>query len=175
VEIPQVGDPRHARLKDWVTVLGKLKRWLYGADRHRPGAFMRAFNRADAALFSRGLGPRSAVTLEVTGRRSGRTVEVPLAVAEVDGDRYLVSMLGEDVGWVRNVRAAGGRAVLRRRRREEVLLEEVPVAERAPIIKAYLKVAPGARPHIPVRPDAPLQEFEAVADRHPVFRVGGRR
>jgi hypothetical protein len=72
---------------------------------------------------------------------------------------------------VRNVRAAGGRVVLRRRRREQVRLEEVPVAERAPIIKAYLKVAPGARPHIPVRLDAPLEEFAAVADKHPVFRV----
>lgn len=154
-----------------MTVLGELKRRLYGGDRHRPGAFMRAFNRVDAALFSRGLGPRQAVVLEVTGRRSGRTVEVPLAVAEVGGERYLVSMLGDDAGWVRNVRAAGGRVVLRRRRREQVRLEEVPVAERAPIIKAYLKVAPGARPHIPVRLDAPLEEFEAIADQHPVFRV----
>lgn len=155
-------------------MLGALKRRLYGDERRRPGAFMRAFNRADVALFSRGLGPRAAVVLEVTGRKSGRTVEVPLAVAEVGGERYLVSMLGEDVGWVRNVRAAGGRAVLRRRRREPVVLEEVPVEQRAPIIKAYLKVAPGARPHVPVAQDAPVEEFAAIADRHPVFRVRPR-
>jgi len=152
-------------------VLGELKRRLYGGERRRPGAFMRAFNRVDAALFSRGLGPRQAVTLEVRGRSTGRLIEVPLAVAEFGGERYLVSMLGEDVGWVRNVRAAGGRAVLRRGRREEVLLEEVPVGERGPIIQAYLRVAPGARPHIPVSLDAPVEELEAVAGRHPVFRV----
>jgi hypothetical protein len=44
-------------------------------------------------------------TLEVTGRRSGRTVSLPIVVAVVDGQRYLVSMLGENVNWVQNIRA----------------------------------------------------------------------
>jgi hypothetical protein len=30
---------------------------------------------------------------------------------------------------------------------------------------------PGARPHIPVDPNAPLAEFEAIAARHPAFRI----
>ncbi|MGN9893956.1 hypothetical protein [Micromonospora sp. L31] len=34
-----------------------------------------------------------------------------------------------------------------------------------------LHLAPGARPHLPVDRRAPLAEFEAVADRYPVFRV----
>jgi hypothetical protein len=34
-----------------------------------------------------------------------------------------------------------------------------------------LRRAPGARPHIPVDKDAPLEEFEAIAARIPVFRV----
>jgi hypothetical protein len=83
-------------------------------------------------------------------------------------------MLGEDVQWVRNVRAAGGRAVLRSGGRENVRLEEVPVAERAPILKAYLNRAPGARPHVPVQKDAPLVEFEKIASAFPVFRVAAR-
>jgi hypothetical protein len=109
------------------------------------------------------------VTLEVTGRTSGRTVS--LAVTVVNGQRYLVSMLGEHVHWVHNVRAAGGRAMLRRHGREEVHLEEVPPEQRAPILKAYLQRAPGARPHVPVNKDAPLAEFEKVATAFPVFRV----
>jgi hypothetical protein len=66
-------------------------------------------------------------TLEVTGRRSGHTVSLPVVVAVVAGQRYLVSMLGEGVQWVKNVRAAGGKAVLHSGSREEVYLEEVPV------------------------------------------------
>jgi hypothetical protein len=94
-----------------------------------------------------------------------------VAVTVVDGQRYLVSMLGEQVQWVQNVHAAGGRAVLRSGGREEVHLEEVPAEQRAPILRAYLQRAPGARPHVPVNKDAPLAEFEQVAAAFPVFRV----
>ena len=94
-----------------------------------------------------------------------------MVVAVVDGQRYLVSMLGENVNWVKNVRAANGKAVLRSGSREEIQLEEVPVDQRAPILKEYLQRAPGARPHIPVDKDAPLADFEKVAADLPVFRV----
>ncbi|WP_218004464.1 hypothetical protein [Microtetraspora niveoalba] len=75
---------------------------------------------------------------------------------------------------MRNVRAAGGRAVLRRRGREAVTLEEIPVERRAPVIRRYLAVAPGARPQIIVDRRAPLSEFEAIAHRYPVFRIRRR-
>jgi hypothetical protein len=80
-------------------------------------------------------------------------------------------MLGEDVEWVRNVRAAGGRAVLRRGKREAVRLEEVPAEQRAPILRAYLQHAEGARPHFPIDKDAPLAEFESIAATFPVFHI----
>ena len=89
----------------------------------------------------------------------------------VGGERYLVSMLGQNANWVRNVRAAGGDAVLRHGRREEVRLEELVVDRRAPVLKTYLKRAPNARVHLPVPKDAPLAEFERLALRFPVFRV----
>jgi deazaflavin-dependent oxidoreductase (nitroreductase family) len=111
------------------------------------------------------------VTLEVEGRRSGRLFSLPLVMVTVDGERFLVSMLGENVAWVRNVRAAGGNAVLRHGQREQVRLEEVPAERRAAILKAYLRRAPGARPHVPVDKDAPLSEFEKIAESMPVFRV----
>ncbi|MCP6291665.1 hypothetical protein NL468_28735, partial [Klebsiella pneumoniae] len=85
-----------------------------------------------------------------------------------DGERYPVSMLGEGTNWVRNVRAAGGRAVLRHGHREDVVLEEVDPGVRAPILKRYLALAPGARAHIPVDRHAPLSQFEEIATRFPV-------
>jgi O-methyltransferase involved in polyketide biosynthesis len=128
-------------------------------------------NRAWAAVFSTGITSDTYVTLEVTGRKSGRIVSLPLVVVNVAGQHYLVSMLGQDAQWVRNVRAAGGRAVIRSGGREAVQLEEVPAGQCAPILKAYLQIATGARPHIPVNKDAPLAEFEEIAAEFPVFRL----
>jgi deazaflavin-dependent oxidoreductase (nitroreductase family) len=146
-----------------------FRRWLYRGQ--RSNWIARMLNRAWAAVVSSGAASNLYVTLEVTGRKSGRTVSLPVVVAVVDGQRYLVSMLGEHVNWVQNVRATGGRAVLRSGGREEVHLEEVPDDQRAPILKAYLQRAPGARPHVPVNKDAPFTEFEKVAAAFPVFRV----
>jgi len=146
-----------------------LLRWLYRGG--RPSRLASVVNRGSAALYALGLLPNYLVALEVVGRRSGRAFTLPMVMAILDGQRYLVSMLGENVEWVRNVRAAGGRAMLRHGRREEVRLEEVPVDMRAPVLKAYLKRAPGARPHVPIHKDAPLSEFERIAAQIPVFRV----
>jgi hypothetical protein len=81
----------------------------------------------------------------------------------VDGRRHMVSMLGEGAQRVRNVRAAGGRAVLRGGVRQDVVLEEVPPGSRAAILQAYLRRTPGARPHMPVDKDAPLPDFDKIA------------
>jgi deazaflavin-dependent oxidoreductase (nitroreductase family) len=137
-----------------------------------PHGVARALNRLDAAIQGSGWLPVArAVTLEVPGRSSGRVVAVPVVVADLDGERYLVAMLGERANWVRNVRAAGGAAVLHHGTRTAVHLEEVPVAERAPILKRFLDLAPGARAHIPVDRRAPVAEFEPIADEYPVFRI----
>ncbi len=146
-----------------------LKKWLYRGG--RPNWLATVVNRWTAAVHALGIAPNYLVTLEVRGRRSGRTTSLPLVMAVVEGERYLVSMLGAEVDWVRNVKAAGGHVTLRHGRREEVRLEEVPADRRAPVLKAYLKRAPGARPHLPVHKDAPLSEFEQVAAQFPVFRV----
>jgi hypothetical protein len=146
-----------------------LKRWVY-RDRH-PNRVARLLDRGTAALSARGVSPEYLVALEVRGRRSGRIVSLPLVVATVGGERYLVSMLGEEVNWVRNVRAAGGEVALRHGRREEVHLVELVVDRRAPVLKAYLKRATNARAHLPIPKDAPLAEFERLAPSFPVFRV----
>ncbi|MEV4711358.1 nitroreductase/quinone reductase family protein [Micromonospora sp. NPDC049374] len=150
--------------------LHRMKRWMYRGG--RPNWLARIMNRVSAWQFSAGfLAPGNWVTLEVTGRHSGRTVSFPLVAVDHDGRRYLVSMLGERANWVRNVRAAAGRAVLRHGRNRPVLLVEVPVAQRAPILRRYLDKAPGARPHVPVHRGAPLAEFARIAADHPVFQI----
>jgi F420H(2)-dependent quinone reductase len=147
-----------------------LRRWFYAGG--RPNRVARLLDRGTAALSARGAGPEYLVALEVPGRRSGRVVGLPLVVADVDGERYLVSMLGEDTNWVRNVRAAGGEVALRHGRREEVRLEEVVAPDlRAPVLKAYLRRASNAGAHVPIDKDAPLAEFERVAPGFPVFRI----
>lgn len=146
-----------------------FKRWMYREG--RPHLLAKVMNWGWAVVHSLGIAPNYLVTLDVTGRRSGKTISFPLAMIVMNGERYLVSMLGTEANWVRNVEAAGGQARLRHGITEQVLLEEVDVEQRAPILKAYLKLAPGARPHIPVSKDAPLGEFEKIAAKYPVFRV----
>jgi hypothetical protein len=149
--------------------LRRLTRWLYRG--RRPNALARATNRVTAAVFGLGIAPNYLVTLVVRGRRSGRAISFPLVMTVADGERYLVSMLGTDVAWIRNLKAARGHALLRHGRTERVRLEEVAVEKRAPVLKAYLQRAPGARPHIPVDKDAALGEFEAISAKFSVFRV----
>lgn len=136
----------------------------------RADAFARRAARFWAAVQGTRLTPWRWVTLEVPGRRTGRPTRFPLAVADVGGRRYLVSMLGE-CAWVWNVRSAGGHAVLRKGRARRVLLVEVPVEDRAPVIRRIVQVAPGTRPHVRVDRHAPVADFEAVAADHPVFEV----
>jgi hypothetical protein len=149
-----------------------MNRWLYAGG--RPNWLARQVNHAWAALFARGAGPDQASTLEVQGRNSGQPIRLPIVVADYQGGRYLVSMLGTGAGWVANVKAAGGEAVLHHGNSKPIRLIEVPPRERAPILRRYLELAPGARPHFPVRKDAPLTEFEKIAVRYPVFRIRSR-
>jgi deazaflavin-dependent oxidoreductase (nitroreductase family) len=149
--------------------MAAFKRSLY--PNNRPDLLAQILNRFWAFVHSSGIAPNWLVTLEVIGRKSGKIISLPVVVAYVDGQRYLVSMLGDEAQWVLNVRAANGKAYIRAGRRSEVRLEEVPVSQRAPILKQYLQRAPGARPHVPVSKDAPIVAFEAIAAQYPAFRI----
>jgi hypothetical protein len=146
-----------------------MKQWLYRGG--RPNWLAHLLNDISAAIYALGVAPNYLVTLEVAGRRSGRNIRLPLVMVVVGGERYLVSMLGANAGWVQNVQAAGGNVTLDHGRREAVHLEEVAVNQRASVIKAYLQRAPGARAHLPIDKDAPLAAFEQIAAQFPVFRV----
>lgn len=78
---------------------GDSTRWLYRG--RRPNWLARMVNRLTGAIFARGVAVNYLATLEVTGRKSGRTLSLPVVIAIVEGQRYLVSMLGENVSWAR--------------------------------------------------------------------------
>jgi len=122
-----------------------------------------------------GLPPSFVVLLQTRGRQSGKVRTTILMAANHEGERYLVSVTGDEAQWVRNARAANGDAFVRHGSRRPVRLEEVPVEQRAPMLKAYLKWALGARPLFEVSHKAPVVEFERIASRHPVFRIIERR
>src|SRR5262245_28223541 len=83
----------------------------------RPTRFGRWVNRVQGVLAGIGLPPSFQVVLEVRGRASGVTRGTPVVIATLNGQRYLVSMLGEGSDWVKNVDAAHGEAVIRHGRR----------------------------------------------------------
>lgn len=156
----------------------------YSANRaYRPPS--RAYTRLNrwvgVPLARWGWVPGDVASLEVRGRRSGRVRAVPVVVTRHAGREYLVALAGESQ-WVRNVRAAHGRAVLRRRRRaRQVRLEELATPERPPVIAAYLDQGrrrggaateeSQARSYFGLEPGASPRDIGDVADRYPVFLV----
>src|SRR5262245_37959673 len=145
-----------------------FQRWQYRGG--HPGWSARISNRLSAIAFAAGIGPNRAATLEVRGHKTGRTISFPVVVADYQGDRYLVAMLGQKTNWVRNLRA-DNHAVLLHRNRETVSLVEDFSGDRAAILRRYLELAPGARPFFPIDRGAPLSDFERIVDEYPVFRV----
>jgi deazaflavin-dependent oxidoreductase (nitroreductase family) len=137
----------------------------------RPTRIGRWVNRFACWWSGLGLPPRFQAALEVRGRTSGRRRSNPVVVATVEGKRYLVSMLGMDSDWVKNVEAAQGEAVIRQGRRRHVHLVAVPPDQRAPILREYVRIATSGRRHFPVPVGAPLADFEAIANRYPVYRI----
>ena len=161
-----------------VALLPAPKSWFY--QNRRPTRLGRAVNRAWSWMAGAGLTPNAwpgeprigTIALETRGRRSGQARTHVVTWVEHDGERYLVSMLGDVSDWVRNARAAGGEAFVRHGGRRQVRLEEVPADQRARILQAYLKrTAMSTAYHLGLDAGAPLVEFERIAARHPVFRV----
>lgn len=165
----------------------QMPQWLNPQDYsrragYRPPAawYRRISNRLGPLLTSLGLAPRDAVTLEVRGRKSGKLRRTPILRTPHQGQDYLVALAGESE-WVRNVRVAGGRAVIRRRGASPVRMIELPVEERPPIILEYLNrgakrsgsttAAKTARYYFGLTADPSLDDVRAIARYYPVFRI----
>ena len=143
----------------------------------QPPVLHRLLSSVVAALAAHGFSPANTVALEVLGRRSGRLRRTAVVVVEHEGQRFIVSLGGESE-WVRNVRAAAGKAILRRGRRTPVHLVELPPAKRPPVLQAYashraFSRSPAyiARNYFGVKPHPGPSDFTNIAERYPVFVV----
>ena len=115
--------------------------------------------------------PKRVAAREVRGRRSGRVISFPVAIAHLEGQRYLVSMLGKNANWVRNLKPPTAGRCCAMAAARACTWRKLPPSLRAPILQRYLQVAPGARAHIPVDRRASLAGFAQIAPDYPVFRV----
>lgn len=159
----------------WPTTLRNLRK------RNR---FERVANRVWCWIVAHGLVPRrwpgrpriGSTTLEVRGRKSGVIRRVPVTWVAYRGQRYLVAMMGEESDWVHNARAANGQVHFKRGRRRKGTIEELPVAERAPILHQWYKRVGKSTPrhYVGLPHDAPIAEFERIAPRWPVWRINTR-
>jgi hypothetical protein len=141
----------------------------------KPGAIERAFGRALAFGVRIGLVRGHFFVLEVCGRKSGRTISLPVDPIYLDGRRYLVCARGES-NWVRNARAAGEVVLSQGRRRQTYNLRELPVGERAPVLRAYLdRFATEVQRFFPVPKGSPSEAFADIAARYPVFELLSRQ
>lgn len=125
-------------------------------------------NTVSRALLRIGLPLGSTYLLTVKGRKSGRLFTTPVTLVEDHERRWLVSPYGE-VNWVRNARAAGQVTLTRGHHSETVLIVELSPADRAPVLREYLRHVWVVRPFFDVIPSSPLEAFVAEASHHPVF------
>lgn len=125
-----------------------------------------------AWLTRHGLPLKGSAVLEVAGRVSGETRATPVNPLVSDATTYLVAPRGE-TQWVRNIRQAGGGALVRGRSRREIAVTELADAAKPAIIRAYLrawawevgKFFPG------LSAQSSDDEIAAVAAGFPVFRI----
>jgi deazaflavin-dependent oxidoreductase (nitroreductase family) len=144
-----------------------------GQTYQKPGWFTRnVLNKAIALLTKAGISVAGSRVLEVKGRKSGEWRRTPVNLLDFEGDRYLIAPRG-NTQWVRNMRAAGGGRLALGRRTEDFRATEIPPADAAPLLRAYLvkwKWEVGAF-FDGVGPDSSDDELRRIAPDHPVFKL----
>jgi hypothetical protein len=137
--------------------------------------WLNVFNRVIIGLQRLGFVVGSMHVLAVPGRRSGILRSSPVSLLTLGDHRYIVAGL-DNADWVLNARVAG-RGILHRGRTEEhVSLVELPVADRAPILREFPRLVPQGVQFftrlygVTVDPEA----FAGLAEQCPVFRVERR-
>ena len=133
-----------------------------------PKAPPRWLVRLNIAFLRLGLRVGTQHVLTVRGRITGKPRSTPVSIVTVEGGRFIVAALA-DVDWVKNARVAGGGLLARGRRDEAVSLVELPVEERGPILREFLRQVPGGVRFFGVSPDPDV--LTASAAKYPVFSV----
>lgn len=137
----------------------------------KPTLIERLFNEAFGLLLRLGIGLKHNYLLEVRGRKSGRRYSTPVDVLDLGGRRFLVCGRGQSQ-WVRNAQAAGRVTLAKGGSRAEFSVRAVPDAEKPPLIKAFVeRFKLTVQRYFPVPADAPVAEFEPIAERYPVFEL----
>jgi hypothetical protein len=109
--------------------------------------------------------------LEVRGRKTGKTISLPVDPLDLEGRRYLVCARGES-NWVRNARAAGEVVLVRAMRRHRYAMRELPLSMRPPVLKAYPdRFASEVQRFFPVPKGSAVEAFNDLAPRYPVFEL----
>jgi deazaflavin-dependent oxidoreductase (nitroreductase family) len=110
--------------------------------------------------------------ISVPGRKSSKMRTTPVSPLTVDGQRYIVSGL-ETADWIKNARAAGWGILARGRKEERVRVVELPVEERASILREFPRKVPHGvqffRQLYGI--SGTPEEFASLAPRCPVFRI----
>ncbi|MFZ3237643.1 MAG: hypothetical protein WA417_20390 [Stellaceae bacterium] len=141
----------------------------------RPGAGERVFGRILVFVVRVGLVRGHFYVLEVRGRKSGRTLSLPVDPIEIEGRRYLVCARGNS-NWARNTPAAGEIVLVRARRRRNYAVRELAPGERPPVLKAYLdRLAREVQRFFPVPKGSAVAAFDDLAQHYPVFELQPRR
>ena len=139
----------------------------------RPDWFTKhVFNPGVAALTRVGVSIAGSRVLEVRGRKSGEWRSTPVNLMPFQGSQYLVAPRGH-TQWVRNLRAAGGGRLRVGRRTEDFTAEEVPDAEKAPLLRAYLERWKWESGQFfgGVSADSTDGELLRIAPDHPAFKL----
>jgi deazaflavin-dependent oxidoreductase (nitroreductase family) len=130
------------------------------------------FNPTVALMTRAGISVWGSRILRVRGRKSGEWRSNPVNLLTFEGRQYLVSPRGH-TQWVRNIRVTGGGELVLGSKVQPFTAVEIPDAEKAPIVRAYLKrfsfeVGMFFKG---VKADSPDEDLRHIAPDHPVFRL----
>jgi deazaflavin-dependent oxidoreductase (nitroreductase family) len=115
--------------------------------------------------------------ITVRGRKSGKPRTTPVGLLQSDGRKFIFGTFG-DVGWTKNLRAAGEVKVGRGRTRRILSVRELGTEERAGVLKKvlapYLSSPLGSsflRMGYSLSEDSTMADYLAEASRHPGFEL----
>lgn len=136
--------------------------------------YMKPGNKVIVALSRLGFrfGDKGPVVLTVTGRRTGAARSTPVSPMTVDGNRYVAGVPGAD--WIANARAAGRGTLQHGRRTERIRIIELAEREARPLLRQLPESVPGWVGFLRkggLITDGTPDEFEALVDKMPVFRL----
>jgi deazaflavin-dependent oxidoreductase (nitroreductase family) len=144
------------------------------ATKYKYGFSRKIIDRIFQWLIVRDRAPEHYYLLTVPGCKTGLPRTRPVALVEEGAQRWLVSPYGT-VNWVLNARAAGQVTITRGEYQESFLITELPVKERALVLKQYITMFPITRPYFDAKPTDPVEAFIPEAQWRPVFQLSGSR